>query len=64
MSKKAEEFFNIPQVQKIGIYAIRNRSNIRTDHQYWNDTVRNGGILFCTKSLFIEYFVSYLIDYL
>ena len=27
MSKKAEEFFNIPQVQKIGIYAIRNKSN-------------------------------------
>ena len=27
MSKKAEEFFDIPQVQKIGIYAIRNKSN-------------------------------------
>lgn len=27
MSKKAEEFFDIPKVQKIGIYAIRNKSN-------------------------------------
>lgn len=55
MSKKAEEFFDIPQVQKIGIYAIRNKSNnkyyIGSSVNVYNrmltharSILRNGGI--------------------